>query len=148
DGRAGKSLDPVRAADDDQQLARVLRTDAHDIGKERAAVRRRARMAVTGHDGIARPRSCEQALARLAPGRSKEIGRCPHVVLNIVRAGRPQLSLSATRWLKSAMVAPGFPVALTLTLLDLLEEWGIDTAAVLSRAGVARSSLTRPGGSI
>ena len=46
------------------------------------------------------------------------------------------------------MAAAGFPSALTLTLLELLEEWGIDTSAVLTRAVVARSALTRPGGTI
>ena len=46
------------------------------------------------------------------------------------------------------MGGPGFPIALTLTLLELLEEWGIDTNAVLTRASVARSALSRPGGSI
>ncbi|HEY7643013.1 MAG TPA: AraC family transcriptional regulator [Steroidobacteraceae bacterium] len=46
------------------------------------------------------------------------------------------------------MDGSGFPIALTLTLLELLEEWGIDTSAVLARAAVARSALMRPGGSI
>ncbi len=44
--------------------------------------------------------------------------------------------------------AAGFPANLTHTLLELLDEWGVDTDQVLARAGLAREALAESGARI
>ena len=46
DRRAGEPLDAVRAADDEQNPARILRSHSHDIAEERSVVGRRTGMPV------------------------------------------------------------------------------------------------------